>query len=652
MSNLNKQQLEAITLNGKNALVLAGAGSGKTTTIIERIAYLIENNVNPQRILVLTFTRRAANELIERLSAKNQQNHGYIRAGTFHRFCLNIIKSHPHVFNDGGKLLVIDRDDQISLINRCRSELLNTHEDREKKILSNILPKPRALLELLSYARNKNMELGQYLKTYFKLQDEGDDEVEQGIKMQMIMDILTSYNQNKASRGYMDYDDLLIQLLNMMRDNEAFRNKIKASFDFILVDEIQDTNVIQWLILEQLSKPALLYCVGDDAQNIYGFRGATPENTRHFLNRVENSVKLKLTINYRSTQAILNLANYVIKQSKLDYDKELETVRGQGDLPIIKDFLQQERAAQWIAEDILKKQKNGVELKDIMIMARTAWHAKPVEALLIEMKVKYRFIGGDSLLKAAHVKDLLAICRAALNKDDDLSWNRVLTMHPGVGEKTAINIGLMVKACQSNEEIAALFLKKAKQFPLLPSFLNAVWQNINAPAALLTSVIEAAEDFLKANYQNWNRRRLDYELLVRLSERFDSISSFINSYTIDPQTASDAAVEDDDAVKLITIHSAKGLEAKHCYLIEAQRGSFPYYRATDRAEIEEERRVLYVAITRAKDQLVITRSLSAPSFGESAVDFIGPLIHLRNLVEYEKPSLFNIHSAAYTAKNF
>ncbi|MBL0691265.1 MAG: ATP-dependent helicase [SAR324 cluster bacterium] len=635
--SLNHQQSKAIKIENTNALVLAGAGSGKTLTIIERVSYLLDRGVNPKRILVLTFTRRAAQELIDRLRTRHSHLDSMVLAGTFHRFCLSSIRSHPHFFQRHVKAIVIDRGDQVSLMKLCRKEVLEHHEpstfDGELDI-----PKTSALVELLSYIRSTDTSVFSYLTKFYK------DNTQQ--ENQAINDIFNQYKSKKENQRYLDFDDILIDFANRVAKDKELAQIFKKAYDHVLVDEIQDTNVIQWRILENLVNPAWLYCVGDDAQSIYSFRGANLANLQEFTRRVKNSEKLKLTINYRSTQSILSLANYILAQSSWDYDKELTAVHPLGEKPKLIDFQNATQEAEWIVGDIKGKLANNAKIKDFMVLTRTAWSVRTLEAILVEKKVPYKFVGGTSLLNSAHVKDLLALCRAAINPNDELSWVRWLSIFPGIGPKKALLASQAVrKAEDDTDKILAYFDKAFKQYPLIGTCLKLVWAYQKDPADMLDKIIILLEPEVSKLYDNWHARKNDWKLIATLATRHDSITSFIEAYTLDPVTSSAASLSDNEnknALTLITIHSAKGLEAKVCYIIQSQEGSFPHSRSTTKEEIEEERRVLYVAITRAKEELIITRASNfhGESFSQREY-FLAKLAKKDELVDYQnKINLF------------
>ena len=627
---LNPQQQKAVTIENSHTLVLAGAGSGKTRTIVERVARLIEKGADPEKILLLTFTRKASNEIIHRL-ATSQEVAQKVRAGTFHNFCLWAMRSHPRFYGELTNSVVIDRDDQISLMRACRLQILGEKEGSKRlknPELSLNIPKSEGLIKIFSYAQNTEMPVETYIQTFHK--EEGTE------FLAKVVEILRLYKQRKKDSRYLDFDDILVFFAKSLED-PVIGGYFRHRFEHILVDEMQDTNRIQWDILRKLIDPAWLYCVGDDAQSIYAFRGANIENILDFSKRLKNSTELKLTINYRSTQSILNLANFILKNSPLAYDKELTAVRPIGKKPVLKDFITPEAEAEWVAKDILKKiDQRELSLEDCMVMVRTAWGARVLEGIFIEKKIPYRFVGGFSLLSAAHVKDLLAVCRAAMSFLDAIAWVRWLNVYPGVGPKKALQISDLVAHAQDKDQVLDILRRQLKDPSPVQAFQIASIEG-GKVSAKLSMLIDALEPFLMKTYDHWDVRKRDLVLLCQLSERFSSLKNFIEAYTLDPVTSS-SAEEKGEKVTLITIHSAKGLEAKVCYIIQAQTGSFPHSLAQDRKEVEEERRIFYVGLTRAKDELMLTRSLAnIPYYNSNRQEyFLEKLPLMRDLVDYQR----------------
>ena len=588
---LNKQQQAAVNFNGEHLLLLAGAGTGKTHTIIERIAHLIENGVDPRRILMLTFTRRAAKEMSERLQQMVGDASKLITGGTFHYFCLLLMRRYSTMF-ELQNVTIIDRDDQLQLMKMIRAD---KREKNEK------FPKANELLSLFSYSRSKNITPEEYLAEYSSHSDE---------IQKKLLTIFSEYNQRKQENRYLDYDDILFYFARALHHSAVLRNKISGLYDYILVDEMQDTNPLQWMILEALHNPAKLFCVGDDAQSIYAFRGADFHNVHSFTKRIENSEVLKLTENYRSTQKILDLANWVLDQSSLDYKKHLTAFRGDGNYPVFKDFSNDYEEAGWVVRNIKNQHELGDKWSDNMILVRSAYTARAIEGELIENAIPYKFIGGTGLLQSSHVKDIFALIKAVSNHQDVLSWSRFLMLWPKIGEKTAFRMIQKFINEPNPQHAHNLIDDTLKSRPEILEVINKIRNTQNVPAAIIAEAVKAMNSLLEQKYDRWESRLRDFKILIALSEKYRSIHNFIETYTLETVSSSEAEHEDEnDFVSLITVHSAKGTEAKTCYLIKAEPGVYPHSRSSENPdEMEEERRILYVAITRAKDQLYITRN--------------------------------------------
>ncbi len=601
---LNKNQQIAAEYKDQHILVLAGAGTGKTLTIIARAEYLIRKGVDPRRILLLTFTRRAAREMTDRLYSGIGDAANVVTAGTFHHFCLLTMRRMADKFGIKD-FTVIDRDDQNSLMRLARAGYVTKGEK---------FPKASQLVNIFSYSRNTNMGVLEYLNKYTEFDDETCNK---------ILAVFTEYKQRKQLNRYLDFDDILHHFGKKLHEDSSIRNRLRSRYDHILVDETQDTNPLQWVILDGMKDPAKLFCVGDDAQSIYAFRGADFRNVHSFKKRIPDSVVLKLEDNYRSTQEILNISNWLLKESPLKYNKNLKTQRGTGTKPLLVDFDSDLYEAKWIAEDLIERHETGSLWSDHMILTRTAWGSRSVEAMLIEKNIPYIFIGGISFLQAAHVKDLLCLVRAAASNHDELAWIRYLTLWPRIGDVTASRlISAMKEMGNMKEALDQLSNKLKKDQQKIVNGPKTILKYWNEPTKALRVGGEFLKPILSQKYDKWDLRKKDFDLLVRLAERYRSLMRFIETYTLDPITSTVASrLENQDVVTLITVHSAKGTESPVCYVIRVEPGMYPHIRSLGAEdEEEEERRILYVAITRAKNELILTRSEGPSSYSYSYGD--------------------------------
>lgn len=597
---LNEEQTRAAQYDGGHLLVLAGAGTGKTRTIIARAAHLISAGVDPRRLLALTFTRKAAGELVGRLKSQVGPAADEVKAGTFHAFCLHTMKHYPKAFGLD-RMTILDRDDQSELVGLVRSGIV---VGKEKGF-----PKRDKIVELISYARNTNVGFVDYLRGLKEYEDP---------QIETLNAIFRSYEARKRLRSYVDYDDLLYLFARTLHSPSMgdVRRMIAGQFDHILVDEMQDTNPIQWLILDGLRTDATLFCVGDDAQSIYAFRGADFENVHSFRDRVKGSQVLPLFTNYRSTQPILDLANWLLAVSPLKYDKTLESIRGAGPKPKLVEFDNAVEEAAWVVEDIVERRDSGTNLRDMMVLVRAAWMTRDLEAALIENGVDYIFIGGTKLMQTAHVKDLLAVLRSALSPRDELAWSRFLQFFDRVGDATAAKVidrlSLLKSPAQALDELPGILKESLGRADCAETVVAGLAQVLSAgddPEKAVSRAVEFLDPIQKKRYPNWSKRARDYELLITLARRHKSLEAFLETYTLDPVAATfDTRPHDTDVLTLITVHSAKGAESKIAYVMKVQAGIYPHSRSLgDLKDIEEERRILYVALTRAMDELIITR---------------------------------------------
>ena len=613
---LNSQQKAAAQYRGsaRSLLVMAGAGCGKTRTIIARTSYLIRSGAEASRILMMTFTNRAAREMKMRLKSEIGPVSNKVQAGTFHAFCLKVMRRMPNSFGIQG-LNVIDVDDQNALMSLVRRRRLG----KQGKEIGKLIPRAAELIRNYSYCRNACREPIDYLSQHSEMSQE---------YIRLCSDMFVEYQKIKFERGYLDFDDLLEVFGRVLEQKSALRKDLAGLFDECLVDEMQDTNPLQFRILQQFSREKVrLFCVGDPAQSIYRFRGANFEHVYLFEKLFQNSEILKLSKNYRSYQEILDLSNWLLSRSPLDYKNRLVAHRGQaGRIPEIVDFDSQFEESSWIADKIMERHEADTRLRDMMVLVRTAYDAKPIEAEFLQREIPYVFIGGTSLTKSAHVRDIMALLRAGRSADDDLAWMRYLQLWPGIGPKTAEKIVSALMTPKANNALEVLGKQIGPGHPGALGYKSLIGALTDPPKAV-QSAIQTLYSVLESRYDRWHLRQKDLELLATVAERYQSLEQFIDAFTLEPMTNTEInRLEAEDVVTLITVHSAKGTEAPVCFVAGARQGTYPHVRSFGELESEEEeRRVLYVAMTRAQNELFITRStdhrsgfwvLNSPTEGE------------------------------------
>lgn len=590
IDELNPQQRQAATTAAQNCLVLAGAGCGKTKTIVARAAYLIDQGLPAQQIQILTFTRRAASEIVTRVEQHMGVQAKGLRASTFHTFCMYLLRRNPRAFGLT-QFSIIDRDDQLLMFRLLRG-----------KDKGNVLPKAAELCDLYSYARN----------TKAKLSDALVEQLPQAVEYKaQITELMKAYDQRKQERNFLDYDDILAIVAVHLQSSPELVKWVTGFCSALLVDEMQDTNPLQWALLQPLVGKVKLFCVGDDAQSIYGFRGADFENIHHFKERVPDAEVLTLEMNYRSTQGILDLSNWLLEQSQIEYEKHLQAYRGKGLKPQLHILSNEFEEANWIIQDLNRRHMQGAAWAEHMVLLRSGFSGRYLEGALIAANIPYRFIGGVKLLESAHVKDVLSLLRVSVNPQDDLAWMRFLTLWDGVGDVGAsklaqelIQLPDIEARCQRLERHG----KVPQQAILILMQLDVLQQHVEACIGL---AIDALNEQLENNYKtkDWSRRVKDFDLVKQLARKHSSLGEFLEEYVLDPISVSEIdKTPDQDLVTLITIHSAKGAEQKVCYVPHVSPNQYPHARAQgDFDDVEEERRVLYVALTRAEDELILTK---------------------------------------------
>lgn len=637
---LNSQQLSAATFDGKHLLVLAGAGTGKTRTIIARAIYLLQNGADPRRIKILSFTRKSAQEIAERIKIESSglPEAKKMTGSTFHSWCMELIMRYSDAFGLQG-YSCIDEDDRETAIKLVIGRLYGGKKEIKLKGKNGGRLKASTISEVYSYSINTrcNLTTAIKVKMYPLMHGEEIDKLTEEARV-VITEIIKGYIEYKVEHRYLDYDDMLSAVSALLKKNEKLRNLIAGQYDHILVDEMQDTNPLQWMLLESFFDNCHLFCVGDDAQSIYAFRGADFQSIHSFKQRVPDAQVYKLEENYRSTQEILDLSNWLLDESPLCYDKKLHAYRGTGLMPEMHVVDSDWEEAEFVTEDILDNIEEGKYYREHMVLTRSAYLARKVEAACISKKIPYQLFGGTGLMKSAHIRDVVAAMRIISNYRDELAWTRYLTLWDGVGEVTAANLIGHLLLCDNINDCISIVrdarLKNAEAYKAL----DAICSLNSNPSVAIDILVEIMESILKKKYDNWDLRKKDFVALKLVASKSLNISEFVTDYILDPSAEItvkfDTEVEN-DKITISTIHSAKGLEAEVCYILNVAPESYPSLHATTFDEVEEERRCLYVALTRAKDELhLMARSMSRMGFTGSARDFnqieVGRRITSRN----------------------
>ena len=597
---LNPQQREAVLHGDGPLLVIAGAGTGKTRTLIYRVARLVETGVPPASILLLTFTRRAAEEMLRRASLLLDRRCEKVAGGTFHAFANTLLRRHAGAIGFGGNFTILDRADSEDLIGFLRQEIHVAHKTVR-------FPRKETLADLYSRAVNRGEDVATAAERdtphfLYCLDD--------------ILRIHRLYEAAKRERNLMDYDDLLVHLATLLREHEGIRRAVSEAYRHILVDEYQDTNRIQAEILRLLAATHdNVMTVGDDSQSIYSFRGARFRNILDFPSDFPGAKVVYLEENYRSVQPILDVTNEIIGRAAEKFPKRLFTARGGGEKPSILSAPNERVQSFFVADRILElHEDHGIPLREIAVLFRAAYLSFDLEVELAKRHIPYRKYGGFKFLETAHVKDVIAHLRLVENPRDTLSLSRVLMLIPGVGRKRSAEICRRAYESASHAPVFSSLaaMKASEGAARLSGCLRELTKGTPPPPAeALARVLANYRPLLEAKYDDYPRRLKDLEHLDSLCARHRTLSSFLAEITLEPPEASVGQIVapegDGDTLTLSTIHSAKGLEWKVVFLLWVLDGKLPLARAAeDEEELEEERRLLYVAATRAKDTLILT----------------------------------------------
>ena len=601
LTDLNAEQRAAVTHGSGPLLVVAGAGTGKTKTLAYRVAYLISQGVEPGRILLLTFTRRAAQEMLERAStivARGTSTTGRVWGGTFHSIAHRLLRLYADAAGMAREFTVLDQGDAENLIHLLRHEM-GLHE-KEKRF-----PRKGTCLAIYSRCVNSGEELKHVLERDFPWCDEWEAE---------LRELFRRYVARKQDRNVLDYDDLLLYWMALLEDPRRAA-EIGGRFDHILVDEYQDTNTVQARILKgmRMASPDIMV-VGDDAQSIYRFRGATVRNMLDFPKQFPGATIVKLEQNYRSVSPILDTANRLIAGASERYTKDLWSERTSEQLPrlvLCKDPAEQD---DYVIDRILKHYEEGIPLRRQAVLFRAAHLSDTLEVELARRNIPYHKFGGLRFLEAAHVKDLLAFLRVLENPLDELAWFRVLDLLDGVGPTTATRIvehaGQHGGDPRSIRSFPGPPASRAGLADLAQVFDDLVPMGAKNPEAQVERIRRFYDPIFERTYENPAARVRDLISLEQIASGYRSRHQFLADVQLDPPTStSDLAASpylDEDWLVLSTIHSAKGCEWDVVYLIHAADGFLPSDLSTgSEEEIEEERRLAYVALTRAKDHLYV-----------------------------------------------
>ncbi len=626
---LNDAQFEAVTTTEGALLVVAGAGTGKTKTLTYRVGYLIESGVPAQNILLLTFTRRAAQEMLARAASVADARCAHILGGTFHAYAYKLLREYAHKMNLAENFVVLDQADAEDTVEIVRTAL-GLHK-KEKRF-----PKKNTLQRIISTAVNKQVPIEQIVETsYPQFVCFLDD----------ILKVADAYRDYKHTNSLLDYDDLLTHLKTMLETQNDVRHRIASQLRYVMVDEYQDTNVIQADLVALLSSVHQnVMAVGDDAQSIYSFRGANFRNILDFPKRFPNTKIIKLEENYRSTEKILSLTNNVINQAKEKFAKHLYTkIKPGGELPSIVAAPDERYQSRFIAQRILELREEGVPLNQIAVLMRNSRDSFDLELELKKRNVPFVKYGGQKIIEAAHIKDFVSYLKVLYNPRDVLAWNRILRLLEGVGPKTIQGLIEWIKTTPNPYDFATASVspKYLSALKKLGTMLSNLSQNLSSLTVVAETLFDYYQPILReVYYEDFQKREKDLENFLGIIANYTSLETLLADLALEPIDLSaietKATLKDEAPLTLSTIHSAKGLEWHTVFLINALDGIIPSRYAVGETEsLDEELRLLYVALTRAKNLLYI----SYPIICKGSEDYFGnPSRFLQKVPEslYEK----------------
>jgi DNA helicase-2/ATP-dependent DNA helicase PcrA len=604
---LNPSQLEVVKEGEGACLVLAGAGSGKTRTLIYRVAYLLEKGIRPEEILLVTFTNKAANEMKNRVEILLKTKAKGLWCGTFHHIGHRVLRMYGKEIGLADDFGILDEEDSRDLIKVCAKAVENPAAEAR-------FPKPAVIQSILSFAANAQMSVSAVLaKNYAYLLSFTKD----------FEKIQAMYAEKKRKTNNLDYDDLLLRWIELLEKSENTREKLTAQFRYCLVDEYQDTNRLQRRLIQILSgRHRNILVVGDDAQSIYSFRAADIKNILDFPQHYSQTKIFKLETNYRSTRAILELANESIKNNVHQFPKTLRSIGGKGSMPQMVQVRDARQQADFVCQRVQEFEQAGVPLSEIAILFRAHYQAAELEMELAKRGMPYVLRGGVRFFEQAHVKDALSFLKILSNPLDEIAWVRALTLQPGIGPGYAAKIfDLVEREGGDLQKVAGASFGAALPTKVKDGFLSfkKILKNIlreeihDRPDMLIQEVMDGGyQKYVLLNFENARDRVEDLKELVNFAHTYKKLKTFLADVTLREGYKGESLLEPSspedprENMVLSTIHQAKGLEWKVVFVIGLSEGQFPHAKSMeDPDSLEEERRLFYVAATRAKEELIL-----------------------------------------------
>ncbi len=621
-NDLNAEQLAAVTAPPGPLLVLAGAGSGKTRTLTYRVAHLLSQGVRPGEILLLTFTNKAAREMLHRVQELTGIEAHRFWGGTFHHIGHKVLRIYGEAVGLPRTFTIVDAEEADGL-------LRDTVEEKDPAFFKDKThPRPGPLFEMLSFARNTQRPLDETVARYYPQHEPVVDR---------LAGFAAAYRERKRRQSVVDYDDLLALWLELLRAAPAVTAYLQQRFRHTLVDEYQDTNVLQAQIVDLVGAHHRVMAVGDDAQCIYSWRGANFENIMTFGERHPGTQVFRIETNYRSTPEILDFANGVLAAQPRGrhYDKVLRPARPGHEKPFIVQTMDAREQALFVVQRVKGLVDEGRPLADIAVLYRAHFHALDLQLELSRLGVPYVITSGVRFFEQAHIRDLVAMLRFAYNPGDTMAWQRLAVLLPKIGAKNAQKLHAAAldhaRAHQRNlvdalaaDEVRAKVPKDARDdWPALTATLRQLAEAMehDRPTRAVELAIDGwYGDYLKGAYANYTARMDDLRSLIGFAARFDEMQDLLAQIALLNSETSDRQVDPDaDALRLTTVHQAKGLEFGVVFIIGLAEGLFPLRRAIENDDLDEERRLFYVGVTRAKDELYLCFPMVSARGGPSAL---------------------------------
>jgi DNA helicase-2/ATP-dependent DNA helicase PcrA len=593
---LNDEQYQAVTSAPGPLLVIAGAGSGKTRTLTYRVAYLVEKGIDPERILLLTFTNKAAKEMLRRVEDILPHDFSRMWGGTFHHVGHRLLRRFGDKIGLSRSFTILDQEDSKDLIQACISD--SGIDQRDKRF-----PKPEVLQTIFSLSANCQMEIPEILQQRYEYFQE---------LQEPIMEMAVQYRERKKKNQGVDYDDLLVLTLDLLQSHDEALDFCQGKFQHVLVDEYQDTNKVQADLVDLIAdRHHQVMVVGDDAQSIYSWRGANFENIIHFPDRHPGCTVIRIETNYRSTPEILTLANTSIRHNTRQFEKNLHATKDSSVKPALIALDDSRRQAQLVAQRVLELRDEGVELNEMAVLYRSHYHSMEVQMELTRRNIPFQITSGLRFFEQAHIKDVAAFLKLAINPQDEVSFKRICLMLPGIGARTAHKLWNEKSAGRdwADLKVPAKAAAAWKAWASLQKDLDAQAPD-SRPDALIELVIQGFYDeYLKVKYPNFENRFDDLRQLQHYADDFENTSDFLAQLSLMTNLDVGTTVSgesDEESLKLSSIHQAKGLEWRAVFVIMLCDGMFPSSRSIETEEgEEEERRLFYVSVTRAQEELYL-----------------------------------------------